>query len=124
MQKIHANKLYANLGHPVESSMRIPTKYLHYIIKGMLEVSEDCNMEKRKHKSLHKVLEEQYLKPVEMIYIGISSQKKPGYGGSKDWILLQDSDSEQKWVYFKKAKEVYTEKVTPFLKKMNTTKKR
>ena len=58
--------------------------HLHYSVMGMLEVFKDYAMEKRRHKCLHKVAEERNLKPGEMIYLDISSQKKPSYGGSKN----------------------------------------
>ena len=58
-----------------------------------------------------------------MIYLDIISQKKPGHGGSKNWFLLQDSYTEQKWFLFMKTKEELTEKVTPFPKKLKSVKK-
>ena len=47
-------------------------------------------MAKIKQKLLHKVEEEHNLKPGEMIYLGLISQKKPGNGGSNNWILVED----------------------------------
>ena len=76
--------------------MRVTAKHLQYSINGTLEVCEDCTTAKSKQKLLHKVAEERNLKPGEMIYIDISSQKKLSYGGSKNWILIQDSDTKQK----------------------------
>ena len=58
-----------------------------------------------------------------MIYLDISPQKNPSYGGSKNCILVQDSDTRQRWCFFTKAKEYLTEKVTPFLNKRKTMKK-
>ena len=58
-----------------------------------------------------------------MIYIEISSQKKPSYGGIKNWILIQDSDTKQKWSSFMSTKEYLSESFTPFLRKMKTMKK-
>ena len=66
------------------------SKQLHYIVKGALEVCEDCATAKRKHKLLHKVAYERDLNPGEMIYLDISSQNKPSYGGYKNCILIQD----------------------------------
>ena len=40
-----------------------------------------------------------------------------------NWILINGSDTKQKWSSFKTTKGYLTGKVTPFLKKMNTTKK-
>ena len=60
--------------------------------------------------------DERDLKPGEMIYIGIISQKKPGYGGSKNWVLIQDCDKKRKWCFFTKTKEVLSEKVSPLKK--------
>ena len=57
-----------------------------------------------------------------MIYIDIFSQKKPSYGGSKNWVLIQDCDTK-KLYFFKKTKEYLSEKVTPSWKKMNALKK-
>ena len=102
-RKIHANKLHAKLGHPVEDMMHATDKHLHYIIKGELEVCEDCATAKIKHKLLHKVEEESNLNMGEMIYLDLISQKKPSYGGSNNWIPIQDSDKKQKWSFFAKA---------------------
>ena len=94
--------------------MRTTAKNLHYSNKGTLEVFEDCATAKTKQKLLHKVVEERDLKPGRMIYIDIILQKKPSYGGSKNWILIQDSDTKDKWSLFKKTEEYLSEKVTPF----------
>ena len=103
-RNIHVKKLHAKLGHTGEDRMRATKKHLHYSNKGTLEVCEDCATAKSKEKLLHKVAEERELQPVEMIYLDISSQKKPSYGGSKNWILIQDLDTKQKWSIFTKAK--------------------
>ena len=96
MRKIHADRLDAKLGHPGEYRIGMITKHLHYIVNGALEVCEDCVTAKIKHIFLHKVVEEGYLKAGKMIYIGIRLQKKPSYVGSKNWILIKDSDTKQK----------------------------
>ena len=80
------------------------TKHLHYRMKGELDVCEECATVKTRHNLLHKVAEERNLKPGEMVYIGISSQKKPSYGGSDNWVLIKDSDTKQKWSLFTKTK--------------------
>ena len=92
------------IGHPGEDSMHATAKHLNYIVKGNLDVCEDYTMEKKNQKLLHKVAEERNLKPAEMIYLYLSSQRKPGYGGYKNWILIQESDTKQEWYLFKKAK--------------------
>ena len=74
--------------------MHATTKNLHYSIKETLEVCEDCATAKSKQQLIHKVAEERNLKPGKMIYIVITSQKKPSYGGSKNWILIQDSKTK------------------------------
>ena len=74
------------------------------------------------HKSLRKVTEEQELNPGKMISIGIISQKDPSYGGSNNCVLIQDSDTKQKWYLFTKSKYNLTEKVTPFQRKIKTMK--
>ena len=56
-----------------------------------------------------------------MIYLDIISQKKPGYGGSNNWILLQDSYTKQKWSLFTKKNKILL-KVTHFLNKMKSMK--
>ena len=80
--------------------MRTTAKHLQCSVKGALEVCEDCATAKINQKLLHKVAEESKFKLGEMIYIAISSQRKPSYGGSKNWILIQDSDTKQKWYFF------------------------
>ena len=66
--------------------------------------------------------EERDLKPGEMIYLDLNSQKKPSFGGSKNWVLIQDLDTKQKWSLLPKAKEDLNEKFTPFLNKMKAMK--
>ena len=122
MRKVHANELHAKLGHPREDRMRAIAKHLHYIIRGTLEVGEDFYTAKRKHKSIHTVAEERDLKPGKIIYIYIGSQKKPSYGGSKNWVLIQGCDTKQEWSFFTNTEGNLSEKVTPFLKKMKTIK--
>ena len=68
------------------------TKHLHHIVKGTLEVCEDCATEKINQKLLRKLLEEQYLKPGKRIYLDLNSLNKPSYGVYKNWILTQESD--------------------------------
>ena len=79
-------------------------KNLHYSIKGTLYVCENWNVVKNNNEFLHKLAEEQELNPEEMIYNDIISQNKPRYGDAKNWILIQDSDTKQKWYLFTKEK--------------------
>ena len=51
-------------------------------------------------KTLRKVAEEQELNTGKTIYLDIFSWKKQGYGCSNNWILFQDSDTNQKWYCF------------------------
>ena len=70
--------------------MHAAAENLHYIIKGVLEVCEECAMAKIRKKLLHKVAEECYLNPGEMIYLDIISKKKPSHEGYKNWFLIQE----------------------------------
>ena len=74
--------------------MPVTTKHLHYNVNRELEVCKDYAAEKSKKNFLRKVAEERYFKLGKMIYIDISSQKKPIYGGYKNWILIQGSDAK------------------------------
>ena len=96
--------------------MRALVNHLHCRFKGTLEVCEDCDTAKSDQKLLHKVAEEREIKTGKVIYLDLSSQKKLGYGGTNDLILIQDSDTKQKWSFFTEEKVELTEKVTPFLK--------
>ena len=51
---------------------------------------------KKQEKYLRKVVEERDLNPGEMIYLNLSSKKRISYGGSKNWIIIQDPDTKQK----------------------------
>ena len=75
-------------------------KNLHYILKGVLEVCNECDTAKNKQKLIHKVAEESDLNPGKINYLDLISQKKSSYGGSNNWILIQDSDTKQKWSFF------------------------
>ena len=110
MQKIHANHLHAKLGHTGEDRMHATANHLHYSVKGTLEVCKEYSTAKIEQKYLHKVAEERDLKPGETIYLYLISQKKSSYGGSKNGVLMKDSDTKQKWSFFMKAKEHLTEK--------------
>ena len=57
--------------------------------------------------------EERDLDPGKIIYLDFITQKKPSYGGSKNWILIQDLDTRQKWYFLMDTKEYLTEKL-PF----------
>ena len=89
-RKNHTNELNAKLGRPVEYRMHAIKNHLHYRVKGALHICEDCAMKKKNQKLLHKLAEERDLNPGEMIYLDSISQKKPSYGGSNNWILIQD----------------------------------
>ena len=99
-RKIHAKKLHAKIGYPGKYMMYTTVKHLHYSVERTLEVCEECTMGRIKYKWLNKVAEYRELKPVKMIYLDLSSQKKPSYGGSNNWILVQDSNTKQKWYFF------------------------
>ena len=94
-RKIHANELHAKLVHCGEYRISATAKHLKYSVMGVIQVCKDCAAAKNKHELLHKVVEERNLKTGEMIYLDPSSQKKPSCGGSKNWILLQDSDTKE-----------------------------
>ena len=81
--------------------MCVTTYHLHYNVKGILEVCQYCATVKRNHKSIYKVAEERNLNLGKMICLDLRSQKKLSYGGSKNWILIQDSDTKQKWYFFR-----------------------
>ena len=83
-RKIHDNELHAKISPHREDRMRVTVNHLQYRVKGVVEVCEDYSTEKSKHKFLHKVTEERNLKPVEMIYLDLISEKKPSYGGSNN----------------------------------------
>ena len=102
--KTCVNKIHTKLVHPREDRMRVSTNNLHYRVKGAMEVFEDLTTAKSKNKFLRKVVEERDLNPGKMIYLDISSQKKPSYGGSNNFILIQDSDTKKN-VFFAKTKE-------------------
>ena len=80
-------------------------------------------MESIKQKLLLKTAEEKDLNLGEIIYLHTSSQKKPSYGGFKNFVLIQDSDNKQKWSLLKNSKEELTEKFTSFLEILKTMKK-
>ena len=101
---IYANGLHMNIGHPRENSMRATAKNLYYRVKGTLEVYEDYAMNKINHKLLRKAMLERHLNPSKMIYLDIISQNKPSYWGSNNWILIQDSYTNQKCSFFTKSK--------------------
>ena len=103
-RRLHANNIHAKLGHINSDSMHVTSNHLQYSIKGMIEFSEECATAKSKHKFLHKVLEERDHKPDKLIYIDLRSQKKLIYGGSKNWIQTQDSDTKHKWSFFTREK--------------------
>ena len=90
--------------HTREDRIHTTAKHLHYSIKVVLEVCDDCAMDKIKQKMLPKVAEKQDLNPGEMIYLDLSSKNKTSYGGSKNWILIQNSDTKQKLSFFAKEK--------------------
>ena len=106
MWKIYASELQVKLNHPGEDRMRATTKHLHYSVKGTLQVCEECAKVKIEQKLLQKVAEEHYLQPGQVIYFDIFSQKKPDYGGSKNWLLIQDLDTKQKWSLFTKENHI------------------
>ena len=68
--------------------MRATKKHLHYSVKGSLEVCEDCDKAKIKHKSIEKVTEERNIDPDKMVYLYLISQKKPILGTSVTWFLF------------------------------------
>ena len=61
--------------------------------------------------------EERDLKPGEMIYLGLSSKKKPSYGGSKNWIIIRVSYKKPKMFFLHKGKRIFNWKNNFFLKK-------
>ena len=70
---------------------------------------------------LPKVAKEQDLNPDKMIHLDHSSQKKPSYVSSKNWILIQYSERNKR-SFLAKVKEYLTEKVTPVLNLIKTLK--
>ena len=109
-RKIYTNELHTKLIHPRDNIIHATTKYPHYIFKGTLEVCEDSAMTERNHKFQHKVAEERKIKPCEMINLDIISQKKPSYGGSKNWILIQDSDTKKNCLSLRRQKNILLKK--------------
>ena len=67
--------------------------------------------------------DERDLKTGEKIYLDLISHNKPSYRCSNNWILIEDSDTKQKWYFFTNSKGDSTENVASFLKKMKTMKK-
>ena len=98
-QSIYVNELRAKLRHPGEDRLHTTARRLYYNIRGSIEVLKDCNTVNSNKKYSCKVVEEQDLNMEKIIYFDINSQKKPSYGVTKKWILLQDSDTKQKWSF-------------------------
>ena len=61
----------------------------------MLGVCKGFAMVNVKQKLINDAIEERDLNPREIIYLNITSHKKLSYGGSNNWILLQESDIKQ-----------------------------
>ena len=105
-RKIHTNRLHTKLSNTIEDRIHVTANQLHYILKRMIYIFEHCAKSKRNYKSLHKVAEEHDLKPGEIICPDLISQKKPSYGGSKNRILIQDSDINQNCLYSQIQKKI------------------
>ena len=74
-------------------------KYLQYTVMGGTRVIKYCAMAKRNHILICKVTEERHLNPEEMVYLYIIiSQNMPRFGGYKNWILLQDLDTQKRGI--------------------------
>ena len=56
-RKIHADDLHAKLRDLGEYRIHVTEKQLHYSIKGILEVCDDCTTAKSKDKPIHIVAE-------------------------------------------------------------------
>ena len=110
-RKFHANEIHTKICHPGGDRMRVISKHIHCRVNGALEVCEECDMSKIKKELLRKVAEERYLNPGEIININIISHKKSSYGGSKNWILIQDSYTKKRY-FFMNSKGYITEKST------------
>ena len=106
-RKIHANEVHAKLVNLIEDKICATKNNLKCIIKEMLKVCENCTTAKRKQKLLHKVAEELTLKPGDIIYLDLISQKKRKYGGSTNWILIQESDKKANMVFLHKGKRIF-----------------
>ena len=81
-------------------------KNLNYSIKGALDICECFATSKSNHKLLRKVAEELDLDMGNMIYIDFISQKKPSYGGCKNWIIIQDSVTKQNGIYSQRQNNI------------------
>ena len=119
--KIHTNELHANFGHPREGRISATENYLHYRVKGTVEVCEEFATAKSKNKFIHEVVEECNLEPGKMIYLYLSSKNKPSYGVFNNWVLIQDSYTKT-LSFFTKAKHYFTEKFSLFINKIEDNK--
>ena len=61
-----------------------------------------------------------YIKPLERLYIDISSVNTTSYGGSKYWILIVDDCTDKCWSIFIEKKSRLPEQIVELIKKLRS----
>ena len=78
-----------------------------------------CSLKKIRQKNIPKKNEDKSNKPGEMMYLDISSMRKPIMGGRQHWVILVDEVTKYKKSFFLKKKNEQLKFIVDWIKPLN-----
>ena len=102
--------------HAGQQLMTDTVKYYGVHVMGVVMKCLSCSLEKIRQKNIPKKNENTVMKPVERMYLDISSMKDERIGRRKHWAMLVDEVTRYKHSFFLKKKLDQIEMISSLLK--------
>ena len=107
-------------GHAGHHLMDATAKYYKVNLTGKVNNCLSCSLEKIRQKLIPRKNEDKSKNPGEMMYLDISSVRKPSMGGTKHWVMLVDEATKYKKSFFLKNKNEQVEPIIDWIKALKT----
>ena len=101
-------------GHAGHHLMDATAKYYKVNLTGKVNNCLSCSLEKTRQKNIPKKNGDKSEHPREMMYLDISSMRKPSMGGRQHWVMLVDEATKYKKSFFLKKKNEQVEPIIDF----------
>ena len=110
--------IHRQLGHAGPETCKHTIKKYGWKVNGDYENCESCMKGKARQKPMNKDTSTHASEKGERIFIDIAPMKHKSFGGSKNWSLIVDDNTDCCWSYFLKSKDQLKDYMRTFIKVM------
>jgi hypothetical protein len=113
---IDINDLHKLLGHANIAKTKQTAAVMNLKVTGTFEECEACGLGKAIKKKISKSANKDSTKPMERIYVDLTTIQTTSFGNKKHWVLVVDEFTDMKWSFFLKQKSDLGKTMMNFLR--------